>query len=503
MSMGFRIHQQQRQVQKQVQTLRMIQSMEILQLSTLELQERIQEELQENPALEVREDLIDGQEDGQDETESFERTTIEERVLDIGHGNESSDFERLSSMDGEIPDFTEENSRPSQSYLEELSQRHMDMFANIQARHETLQEHLKSQLFWMDLEPKLQETVEKIIFNLDDRGFLNTSLMDIFVPQQQGSTISQEEQKVFRELADEALRIVKTLEPRGVGASNLQECLLLQLDPSDVDYVLMVQLISDHLTDVEHNRLPAISKKMGISLDVLDGLLQKLRRLNPDPGREFRETIVANVVPDVYCVLQDDGRYVVSLDENIFPPLCVNYNYRSMIRGEQVSKEVQDYIRKKMSAAQWLLESIQQRKHTLLRVSQAIMDYQKDFLDCGPDAMRPLKMQQIADELQIQVSTVSRAVDGKWIQTPRGIFPLRRFFVGGYSHSEGDEGISRDTIQLKIKEIIENEDKKNPLSDEAITEELERCGFSINRRTVVKYRQAMNIPSSRQRKVWK
>ena len=496
--MRLSLGQHQKQVQKQVQTQRMIQAMEILQLTTQALQEKIQEELQENPTLEVQEDSAYPPDENREDADSSENSTIEERVLEIGKGDESADFERLSGMDGEISDFSDDNYRPSQSYLEDLSERHADLFANIQARGETLQEHLQSQLFWMNLPETLRDAAEKIIFNLDSRGFLQTVLADLFteeenIPPADGG----------KTLPEAAMDVVKTLEPRGVGAADLRECLLLQLDADDPDYLRVQELISEHLPDVEHNRLPLIARKMGISLEALDELLQKLRRLNPNPGREFHETITENVIPDVFCTQQEDGRWVVSLDETVFPPLYVNHDYRAMLRDRHVPEETRGYIRKKLGAAQWLIESIIQRQNTLLRVSQAIIDYQKDFLNLGPEAMRPLKMQQIADDLGIHVTTVSRAVDGKWIQTPRGIFALRRFFVGGISQTDGEESISRDKIQLKLKEIVENEDKTNPLSDEAITAELQRCGFTINRRTVVKYRQAMNIPSSRQRKVWK
>ncbi len=494
MSMSFR--QQARQVQKQVQTLRMIQAMEILQLPTQELQEKIQAELQENPTLELREESADPEDGRWEEGDAPEHSTLEERVLEIGKGDESADFERLSSMDDDIPDYRDDDYRPSQSYLEDLNERRADMFANIQARQETLQEYLQGQLFWDNPDGDLRGAVEQIIFNLDDHGFLQTALMDLFPPDDPAQTA----------LAERALAVVQALDPRGVGARNLQECLLLQLEPDEPDYEYMHELISAYLPDVEHNRLPLVAKKMRLTLEELDVLLLRLRRMNPDPGREFRESVVANVVPDVFCMQQEDGRYVVSLDEGMFPPLCVNTSYRSMLKDRNVSEEARGYIRKKMGAAQWLIESIQQRQNTLLRVSQAIIDYQQDFLNIGPEAMRPLKMQQIADPLGIHVTTVSRAVDGKWIQTPRGIFPLRRFFVGGLPQQNAvggdEETISRDKIQLKMKEILENEDKTNPLSDEAITAELQNCGFSITRRTVVKYRQMLNIPSSRQRKIW-
>lgn len=494
MSMSFR--QEARQVQKQVQKQRMIQAMEILQLPTQALQEKIQQELQENPTLDLLEDAPEPEDGLWEQSQPPEPRAADDGPMDIGQGNENADFNRVDDMSEDLRDFNDDDYRPSQSYIEDLNQRRTDMFANIQARQETLQEYLQSQLFWGDLEKPLQEAVEQIIFNLDDHGFLQTALQDLFPPDDAAEMA----------LAQRALAVVQSLDPTGVGARNLQECLLLQLDPEDPDCEYMQQLISEHLTDIENNRLPLVARKMDLTLDELDVLLQRLRRMNPDPGREFRKSAVSTVVPDVYCAQQEDGRYVVSLDENMFPPLCVNMTYRPMLRDKNVEKDARGYIRKKMSAAQWLIESIQQRQNTLLRVSQAIVDYQKDFLDVGPEGMRPLKMEQIAKQLDIHFTTVSRAVDGKWIQTPRGIFPLRRFFVSGVSQQKTEDGeeevVARDAILAKIREIVENEDKAHPLSDEAITAALADAGFSITRRTVVKYRKMLKIPSSRQRKIW-
>ena len=209
-----------------------------------------------------------------------------------------------------------------------------------------------------------------------------------------------------------------------------------------------------------------------------------------------------SVTPDVFLEKDDHGRYEVRLESGELPSLSVSPYYRKLLqRASGADAETREYIKRKVNSAQWLIEAIEQRRSTLTRVSQAIVDHQTRFLDDGPEAIEPLKMQQIADKVGVHVTTVSRAVDDKWIQTPRGIFPLKRFFVGGTTGADGED-IAWDRVRLKLQEIVDNEDKTKPLSDDALVEELGKHGIKVARRTVTKYRKAMNIPSSRQRRDW-
>ena len=226
-------------------------------------------------------------------------------------------------------------------------------------------------------------------------------------------------------------RVVQRLDPPGVGARTLKECLLLQLIPGMPYYDELRTLIANHLEDLENNRLPQISKKTGMSIEKIQEVWQELRKLKPKPGADFTETTVPSVTPDVFVERNDDGKYEVRLEDGQLPSLYISPYYRKLLRDEGTNAETREYIKRKINSAQWLIESIEQRRSTLTRVSQAIVDHQTKFLDDGPDHIEPLKMQQIADKVGVHVTTVSRAVDDKWIQTPRGIFPLKRFFVGG------------------------------------------------------------------------
>ncbi len=470
----------------------MIQSMEILQLPILALQERIEQEMQENPVLDLEEsdpDLPD--EVPEHESSDAESDTEKELIVDEDHNNED-DFERLMNMDEDYPDTFEERSRPSSGRIDEEGDRKHDTMANMVDRPQSLQDYLHDQLSYFELTADMRQMCDRIIYNLDPNGYLQGAVEDLLEPD-----ASTER----RQLAEQALAMVQRLDPPGVGARDLKECLLLQLKPGMPYYEQLRTLISSHLEDMEHNRLPLISRKTGYSLEVIDDAWQELKKLTPKPGAEFSDVHVPTVTPDVYVETDDNGNYTVRLDDDRVPNLYISPYYRKLLRSGSASAETREYIKKKVNAAQWLIESIEQRRSTLTRVSQAIVDHQHEFLAEGPEFIEPLKMQQIADKVGVHVTTVSRAVDDKWIQTARGIFPLKRFFVGGTTSADGEE-VAWDAVRLKLQEIIDKEDKQKPYSDDELVKKLAQEGLTVARRTVTKYRKSMQIPSSRQRKDW-
>jgi len=484
-----------RMVQKQVLAPRMIQSMEILQLPILALQERIEQEMGENPVLELQEDDPDlPAETAETEVQdSPDAPSDEERELVINETTKNEDdFERLMNMDEEFPDRFEEHSRPSRAETEDAGERKLDAMANMIARPQSLQDYLRDQLGWFDIEPALRTMCERIIYNLDSNGYLQGRLEDLL-----GLEATREDHA----LAERALAVVQKLDPPGVAARSLQECLLLQLTPGMPYFEQLQMLITAHMEDIEHNRLPAISRRTGFSIDLIQQALAELRKLNPKPGADYNNVPVPSVTPDVFVELGDDGKYQIRLEDGRTPALFISPYYRKLFAAGQVNDETREYIKRKINSAQWLIDSIQQRRNTLTRVAQAIVDHQTEFLSKGPEAIEPLKMQQIADKVGVHVTTVSRAVDDKWIQTPRGIFPLKRFFCGGTVSADGEE-VAWDTIRLKLQELIDNEDKQHPKSDDQLVKDLALAGVTVARRTVTKYRKAMNIPSSRQRRDW-
>ncbi|HEV7280720.1 MAG TPA: RNA polymerase factor sigma-54 [Pirellulaceae bacterium] len=476
---------------------KMIQSMEILQLPIMSLQERIEQELNENPILEVQEiDPALPEETSEDIRDREEdRADVDEKPLVVDEAHDlKDDFERLVNMDQDVPEWFDERPRVSSNRISEESDRQADMLASIQERPESLNDYLLHQLHELDIDERVSLFAERIISTLDasNGGYLRTGLKDLLPPDATENDLA---------LAQEALAVVQSLDPPGVAARDLRECLTLQLRPDMPFYEELRTLIADHLGDLRDNRLPQIERATGYSLARIQAAWDHLKRLNPRPAATFSEEYVPTVTPDVFLDRKDDGTYKVRLEDDRVPSLFISPYYRKRLQNGEATTAEKEYLQNKFRSAQWLIDSIEQRRETLTKVAQAIVDAQKRFLDEGPEAIEPLKMQQIADQVGVHVTTVSRAVDSKWIQTPRGLFPLKRFFVGGTQNAEGDD-VAWDIVRLRLQELIDNEDKRKPHSDDVLMKLLNEKGLNVARRTITKYREKMGIPSSRQRRDW-
>lgn len=467
--------------------------MEILQLPILALQERVEQEMNENPMLEM-EELDPNLPEEEAEDRGPTNTTEDERELVVqDNQSNSEDFERLANMDNDMPDTFDDFRRSGNRLQEEMDRQH-DLMANAASRPESLNDYLLHQLAEMEIDSDIELIAERIISCLDarDGGYFKSSLRDMLPADHKPDDLTK---------AEEALRVVQNLDPPGIAARDLRECLLNQLRPDQPHSESLRTLICDHLDDLAENRLPVIQRKTGFSIDLIATLREELHTLNPKPGAAFMEVFVPTVTPDVYVEQDEEGNYTVRLEDTSLPPLRISEYYLRRLKDPTATPQEIEFIRKKINSAQWLIEAIQQRRSTLLKVTQEIVKYQKKFLDDGPEALEPLKMQQIADVVGVHVTTVSRAVDDKWVQTPRGIFALKRFFVGGTQSADGED-VAWDAIRVKLQEIVDKEDKKNPLSDDDLVEELKKHGLSVARRTITKYRKKMGIPSSRQRRDW-
>ncbi len=492
---------------------RMIQSMEILQLPIMALQERIQQELQENPVLEQR----DTNEDGTPaETEDFnaDAATPGDEARDPGagelviddKGSNELDFDRLEALSRDWEDHFNEEHRPSRGSIDEEGDKKHDAMQNMASRPQSLQDYLSDQLSFLDLPAEQARLVRYVITHVDDNGYLSVpdetdperrtrrcpSLDELARGCEQTTTASQ---------IEEAVHIIQKLDPPGVGARDARECLLLQLTPETPHRDVLRVLILNHLDDIAHNRLPAIQRRTGFELGAIKEAIEVLRHLNLRPGARYTAENIPYVVPDILVERTDEGEYTVRLLDDWLPNIYISKRYVDLYREKGSDPKTKEYLKRKIQAAQWLQESIEQRRNTLEKVTRAIIQHQRAFLDKGPEHIEPLKMQQIADQVGVHVTTVSRAVDDKWVQTPRGIFPLKRFFGGGTQTATGEE-VAWETIKQKLLEIIGAEDKSNPLSDEDLVTKLNEAGFPVARRTVTKYRKMLNIPSSRQRKDW-
>jgi RNA polymerase sigma-54 factor len=487
---------------------RMIQSMEILQLSIMALQERLQTELQENPVLEIEQDTPEGAEApaeaaeaeaeeaepalaAEEEAPSKADDPATELVIDEG-GNNEEDFDRLDALSRDWEDQFNEEHRPSRNGLEEAADRKHDVVQNMASRPQSLQDYLADQLSFLEVDPEEMKRLRFLISHVDNNGYLKASLEELAQSYSEPVTAAQ---------MDEALRMVQKLDPPGVGARNLEECLRLQLTNETPHRDVVRVLIDHHLEDIQHNRLPVIQKRTGFDLHTIKEGIEVLKHLNPKPGAQFEDDNIPYVVPDIAIERDDEGGYEVRLLDDWTPNIYISRRYLELSRNKQIDAKDREYLKKKLQAANWLIDAIEQRRNTLMKVTKAIIEHQKAFLDKGPEHIHPLKMQQIADQVGVHVTTVSRAVDDKWVQTPRGIFPLKRFFGGG-TETLGGEEVAWETIKNKLLEIIAHEDKANPLSDEDLVEKLKGAGYDVARRTVTKYRKMLKIASSRQRKVW-
>jgi len=467
------------------------------------LQERIQQELQENPVLEIKENSDEQPATEEEEGFAAEQAAAaaEEEARDPGAaelviddtGSNEEDFDRLEALARDWEDHFNEEHRPSRNSLDEEGDKKHDAMQNMASRPQSLQDYLSDQLAFLDTTPEQDKVLRHLIAYVDENGYLTAGLEDAAQNYKEGAVTAAQ--------LEEALRMVQKLDPLGVGARDLKECLLLQLTPETPHRDVLRVLIQNHLEDIKHNRLPAIQRRTGFDLNAVKEAIETLRRLNPRPGSQFTADNIPYVVPDILVERNEDGAYDVRLLDDWLPSIYISRRYIDLYREKGADPKTKEYLKRKIQAAQWLQESIEQRRSTLEKVTRAIIQHQKAFLDKGPEHIEPLKMQQIADLVGVHVTTVSRAVDDKWVQTPRGIFPLKRFFGGGTQTANGEE-VAWETIKQKLLEIIDKEDKSNPLSDEDLVAKLNEAGYPVARRTVTKYRKMANIPSSRQRKDW-
>jgi len=510
MSMRFNLGQEMRLEQRQILAQRMIQSMEILQLNQMRLNERIDKELQTNPVLEIDDtasvnnvqdtlpasfQVLENDTVPEEMPVNRERFEIEPPLRIEENSNNADDFEIVSDFAEIYSDTIDETPARSQSYIEEMEDLRADTFANIPARDETLQEYLTSQLSWFNISGPLRDMAERIINNLNVNGYfpydIETFLGEDALPDE-------------KSLAEEALEFVRRLEPAGIGAKNLQDCLMMQVHDSTPHADILRILIKSYIGDIANNRIPQIVRSTGLPLSVIQEVIAELRHLKPHPGAEFSERSAAVIIPDIIVEKDEEENYTVRIADDITQRLRINEEYLDMSKQKATDKETRKYLRQNIGSAQWFFEAIEQRKRTLLEVSRAIVQHQIDFFEDGPQAIRPLKMQQIAEQVGVHITTVSRACEDKWMLTPQGIYSFKRFFTGSIASidSSEDGGHAQDTVKRKLRELIDSEDKKEPLNDNAIVKKLADDGIKVARRTVVKYRQAMNIPSSRGRKEW-
>jgi len=467
--------------------------MEILQLPMLALQERIEAELQSNPVLEISEPGVDAEAPPVKVDEPDPRGE-RDMVVDESNGN-SEDFERLAEFEDEFgPDLVRPDApvRAAPAAPGERD-RKMDAMANAPAPEMSLNEYLLEQWRFVETDDTVRKAGELIINFVDADGYLRTPLEEL---------AAQTSEPIAPAELDAALKLVQTLEPTGVAARNLQECLLLQLaveEQAGLDVTLEIELVTHFLRDIEMNRLPLIAKRTGKTIDEIKHAITNLSHLNPRPGSLIGQRTVPIITPEVIVDVTDDGRVVVAMTDGNTPRMHISRAYKRMARDRKIGRDTKQFLRKNIRSAEWLMSAIEQRRNTIHRVAEEVFKVQREFLDVGAEALKPLPMADVAGRVGVHVATVSRAVAGKYVQTPRGIFPLRMFFSGGTT-TAGGRNVSWDAVKVKLKEIIDAEDKSKPMNDDELAAEMNKHGIDIARRTIAKYRNLMDIPPARKRR---
>ena len=500
--MRFDTSLQQRLEQRMVLAPRMIQAMEILQLPLAALQERIDQELVENPVIEMRQNDPDETPAGADAQAASTSTDAAEgeRDLVVEENGGPDDFQRLSDMVDRWENYFEETGGRGRRAVADGPDPKIEAMQNTPDDGQTLQEYLLDAWHLEDAEPRMRTLGEAVIRNLDDNGYLRGLLEDL---------ADEVEPPADADELEDALRRVQRVAPAGVAARDLTECLLLQLAadpvygggpgllPADA---LEVRIIRDHLKDVEANRYPRMAKALGVDIDEVKAAVARIQRLNPKPGAVISPQRTPPIIPDVHIRWDDEiGEYVVTIEGGDTPELYISKAYRRMLKQRDLEEKTRQFVVKNVRSARWLMDAIQQRRDTLRRVTESIVRHQRPFFDEGPEHIQPLKMQQVADDVGLHVGTISRAVADKYADTPWGIWALRDFFMGGTETADGEE-MSWDRVRVHLKRVVDAEDKRKPLSDEAIAKRLQAQGIDVARRTVAKYREEMDIPSSRRRK---
>jgi RNA polymerase sigma-54 factor len=467
--------------QKQILTPGLVQMVSLLQLNKLELREMIEQELMQNPVLEEvaedglpREPEAGEREAADDGFEKAEREVPPEETQDP-----FEDFD-MKAVFEEYMDATDR-----QGEREEIER---PAFENFLSPPSTLTDHLEWQLGLALSSDEVKAAARDIIGNLNEDGYLTATLEEIATSG--GHPPANVEQ---------ALKLVQEFDPLGVAARDLRECLLLQLHTLAPENTLAQQIVSDHLKQVQNKQFRELSRALNRPLPAVLAAIEVIKRLDPRPGLRYNRANPTLIEPDVFIV-KTGTDYQVLLNEDELPQLRLSPLYRRLLDRRTATPDVRNYVRERFASALQLLKNIEQRKHTIQRVCEIVVERQRDFLDRGPDHLKPLMIKEVAEEVGVHPSTVSRAVANKYAHTPQGVMELRSFFseaVGGASGAD----TSLATLKRRVRKMIEEEDSAHPLTDDRIAQRLAEEGIRVTRRTVAKYREDMKIPSTHQRRV--
>ncbi|MGC8723700.1 MAG: RNA polymerase factor sigma-54 [Acidobacteriota bacterium] len=464
--------------QKMVLTPTLQQAIRLLQLTRLELVQEVSQELQINPVLEDA-TTIEEPVSAPPEEEAALRETAEENPMDS--------YEEKIDVESYFQDYLE-TSLKYRGTQHESPEETPDTERYLSAP-ESLAEHLEWQVSLSRLSPAEREVAQVIIGNLREDGYLMVSLEDVCAAT--GATPEE---------AESVLRVVQHLDPVGVAARDLPECLRIQLMALEEPDELALRIVEEFLPFLEREKPAQLASRLGVPEDRLEEALNLIRHLDPKPGLRYNNPVNPTIVPEVVVEKEGDG-YRVLLNEDGMPHLRISSRYRSMAEegSAEESQETLTYLKEKMRSALWFLKSLEERQRTIYKVATQIVEFQRDFLDKGRAHMRPLILRDVAERVGVHESTVSRVVSNKYMQTPRGILPMKYFFNTGIGTMDGGD-VSAMRVKERLKSLVDAEDPRHPLSDQVLADLLKREGILLARRTVAKYREELNIPSSGRRK---
>ena len=479
LSLNQRLSQQQKLSPQQIQYQK------LLQLNTLALEQRIKTELELNPILE---EVLEGELE-------LNREKDKEETEDIKDEKDDYDNEEF-----ELEDFMNDNDYESENINRSKDE---EIYHPVAPARESLSEHLLNQLRLLELNEQKMILGEEIIGNLDQDGYLKRSLEDIV-----NELNIFEHLDIPMEVAEKILGKIQTFDPVGIASRDLRECLLIQLRNSNFDpyySYLAEQLLENYFDDFTKRRFEAIKQKMNLTDESLKATVDLIQRLNPKPGEGNIDSIEMNQISPDFLIEKIDDDFIITLNDRSMPSVTISRDYLEMFdankRNKKNKREKETYklLREKFESAKWFIACIQQRRETLMKIMRAILERQYEFFDKGPKLLRPMIYKDIADEINMDISTISRVVNGKYVQSPMGIHELKYFFSEGLSTDNGEE-VSNKHIKERLKEIIESENKKSPHSDDKLADILNAEGIHIARRTVAKYREQLRIPVARLRK---
>lgn len=474
MEMKHSLHLQQKQ--SLIMTPRLQQALKLLQVPTLELQQILKQEVLQNPLLEEVDEVT--------EQEDIER----ENSADEQNNEESEEPGEEDSIDWS--EYLQDGL--DRTYVPQ-SETSVEFLEKVPVTRVTLAESLLEQLHFLNLPADQMSIAEFLVGSIDDRGWLVTPIADV------AESLGRPQDEIERVLA-----VVQALEPAGVGARDLRECLLIQLDARGDRDTMPWRLIHDHFDHLVNRRFPEIARLLKTTVEEVQGAADEIATLNPRPGTSVSSDDPKYVTPDL-LVERVDEEYLVMLNDRNVPRLRISSAYETVIREKKRAdataeqKQTRDYIQGKLASAKWLIQTIEQRRRTMIKVMNCIVREQREFFDKGIAFLRPLTLAQVARQIDMHESTVSRVCSGKYVQTPRGVFELKFFFSSGLGTDDGED-VSARTAKDIIKTLIDEEDKKDPLSDQRIAELLHERGLHIARRTVAKYREQLSILPARFRR---